>query len=108
LLDHQRGRPCPVAAKYALSPRLVDYEIAAVDHHTEGLLMAPSEAIHRLFARHGLRFDYIDLWEIHEAIAAQVPANAAAIERSDWIRSKTGVDADFGTVAISHPFATGV
>jgi acetyl-CoA C-acetyltransferase/acetyl-CoA acyltransferase len=100
--------------------RLADYEIAAVDHHIEGLLMAPSYAIPRLLARHGLRFDDIDLWEIHEAFAAQVLANVAAIERDDWIRSKTGVDADFGTlawdrvnpnggsVAIGHPFgATG-
>ena len=100
--------------------RLVDYEIAAVDHHVEGLLMAPSYAIPRLLARHGLRFGDIDLWEIHEAFAAQVLANVAAIERPDWIRTKTGIDADFGTfpwdrvnpnggsVAIGHPFgATG-
>jgi acetyl-CoA C-acetyltransferase/acetyl-CoA acyltransferase len=63
-----------------------------------------------------LRFDDIDLWEIHEAFAAQVLANVAAIERDDWIRSKTGVDANFdtfswdrvnpkgGSVAIGHPF----
>lgn len=100
--------------------RLVDYEIAAVDHHVEGLLMAPSYAIPRLLARHGLRFDNIDLWELHEAFAAQVLANVAAIERPDWIRSKTGIEVDFGpfpwdrvnpnggSVAIGHPFgATG-
>ena len=100
--------------------RLVDYEIAAVDHHVEGLLMAPSYAIPRLLRRHGLRFDDIDLWEIHEAFAAQVLANVAALERDGWIRTKTGVDADFGafpwdrvnpnggSVAIGHPFgATG-
>ncbi|MFA6115218.1 MAG: acetyl-CoA C-acyltransferase [Sphingomonas sp.] len=100
--------------------RLVDYEIAAVDHHSEGLLMAPSYAIPRLLARHGLRFDDIDLWEIHEAFAAQLLANVAAIERPDWIRTKIGIDADFGpfpwdrvnpnggSVAIGHPFgATG-
>lgn len=100
--------------------RLVDYEISAVDHRTEGLLMAPSYAIPRLLARHGLRYDDIDLWELHEAFAAQVLANVAAIEDDDWIRSRTGVDASFGTfswnrvnpnggsVAIGHPFgATG-
>jgi acetyl-CoA C-acetyltransferase/acetyl-CoA acyltransferase len=100
--------------------RLVDYEITAVDHHTEGLLMAPSYAIPRLLGRHGLRYDDIDLWEIHEAFAAQVLANVAAIEDGDWIKSKTGVDVDFGrfswdrvnpnggSVAIGHPFgATG-
>jgi acetyl-CoA C-acetyltransferase/acetyl-CoA acyltransferase len=100
--------------------RLVDYEVTAIDHHIEGLLMAPSYAIPRLLARHGLRYDDIDLWELHEAFAAQVLANVAAIEDADWIRSKTGVDAEFGTfswdrvnpnggsVAIGHPFgATG-
>ena len=100
--------------------RLVDYEIAALDHHTEGLLMAPSYAIPRLLARHGLRYGDIDLWELHEAFAAQVLANVAAIVDADWIRSKTGVEAEFGTfswdrvnpnggsVAIGHPFgATG-
>ena len=100
--------------------RLVDYEISAVDHRTEGLLMAPSYAIPRLLARQGLRYDDIDLWELHEAFAAQVLANVAAIEDDDWIRSKAGVDANFGTfpwsrvnpnggsVAIGHPFgATG-
>src|SRR3546814_9918769 len=100
--------------------RLVDYEIAAVDHHIEGLLMAPSYAIPRLLARHGLRYDDIDLWEIHEAFAAEVLANVAAIENGGWIRSKTGVVVDFGTfswdrvnphggsVAFGQPFgATG-
>lgn len=100
--------------------RLVDYEVAAVDHHIEGLLMAPSYAIPRLLARHGLRFEDIDLWELHEAFAAQVLANVAAIVDADWIRSKTGIDAEFGpfswdrvnpnggSVAIGHPFgATG-
>src|SRR3546814_13958575 len=78
--------------------------------------MAPSYAIPRLLMRHGLRFDDICLWEIHAAFAAQVMATVAAIERDDWLRSKTGVDADFGTlawdrvnpnggsVAIGHPF----
>lgn len=100
--------------------RMVDYEVAAVDHHTEGLLMAPSYAIPRLLSRHGLRYADIDLWEIHEAFAAQVLANIAAVEKLDWVRSKTGIDADLGrfpwdrvnpnggSVAIGHPFgATG-
>src|SRR3546814_2464258 len=82
--------------------------------------MAPSYAIPRLLARHGLRYDDIDLWEIHEAFAAEVLANVAAIENGGWIRSKKGVVVDFGTfswdrvnpnggsVAIGHPFgATG-
>src|SRR3546814_16661935 len=79
--------------------RLVDYEIAAVDHHSEGLLMAPSYAIPRLLARHGLRYDALDLWEIHHAFAAELLANAAAIETVGRCRSQNGLLGDFGTSA---------
>src|SRR5262249_21873469 len=37
--------------------RLVDFEIASVDLRNEGLLMAPSCAIPRLFQRHNLRYE---------------------------------------------------
>jgi len=97
--------------------RLVDFEITAVDLRNEGLLMAPSYAIPRLFQRHTLRYDDIDLWEIHEAFAAQVLANVAALQDKDWIKRKTGLTRDFGafpwervnpngsSIAIGHPFA---
>jgi acetyl-CoA C-acetyltransferase len=100
--------------------RLVDYELAAVDVFKEGLLMAPAYAIPRLLARNGLALDAIDLWEIHEAFAAQVLCNVAAIENAEFLRDKAGVRADLGrfpwdrmnpnggSVAIGHPFgATG-
>lgn len=107
----------PEGTPYA---RLVDYEISAVDLHTEGLLMAPSYGIPRLLARHRLSFSDIALWEIHEAFAAQVLANVAAITDREWVRATAGVQAamgDFnwdrvnpngGSVALGHPFgATG-
>ena len=107
----------PAGTPYA---RLVDYEISAVDIHIEGILMAPSYGIPRLLARHRLSFSDIALWEIHEAFAAQVLANVAAITDQGWVRETTGVEAamgDFdwdrvnpngGSVAIGHPFgATG-
>jgi acetyl-CoA C-acetyltransferase len=100
--------------------RLIDWEIAAVDVFHEGLLMAPAYAIPRLLARHGLALDAIDLWEIHEAFAAQVLCNVAAIESEDFLRDKVRIDArpgkfpwerlnpNGGSVAIGHPFgATG-
>ena len=100
--------------------RLVDYEIAAVDIFSEGLLMAPAYAIPRLLARHGLALDAIDLWEVHEAFAAQVLANVAALEDERFVRERAGVDASLGrfpwerlnpnggSIAIGHPFgATG-
>ena len=100
--------------------RLVDFEIAAVDIFHEGLLMAPAFAIPRLLARHGLALDAIDLWEIHEAFAAQVLCNVAALESEDFLRERVRITARLGkfpwdrfnpnggSVAIGHPFgATG-
>ena len=97
--------------------RLVDYEIAAIDHARDGLLMAPSFAIPKLLARHNLAFESIALWEIHEAFAAQALANIAALEEPGWIAEHTGVkmkmgriprervNPNGGSVAIGHPFA---
>jgi acetyl-CoA C-acetyltransferase len=100
--------------------RLVDWEVAAVDLFHEGLLMAPAYAIPRLLTRHGLTLDAIDLWEIHEAFAAQVLCNVAALDSEDFLREKVRISARLGrfpwerwnpnggSVAIGHPFgATG-
>ena len=97
--------------------RLVDWELAAVDFQAEGMLMAPSWAIPRLLARHGLRFEDIHVWEIHEAFAAQVLANVQAMADPVFRQSKVGLDAELGSfpwdrlnpnggsLAIGHPFA---
>ncbi len=100
--------------------RLADWEIAAVDIFHEGLLMAPAYAIPRLLARNNLTLESIDLWEIHEAFAAQVLCNVAALESEDFLREKVRLDARLGkfpwermnpnggSVSIGHPFgATG-
>ena len=96
---------------------LVDYEIAAVDLFHEGLLMAPVAAIPRLLARHGLKYEDVALWEIHEAFSAQVLCNLAGLESADYVREKAGVPHTFGrfprervnpnggSVALGHPFA---
>jgi acetyl-CoA C-acetyltransferase len=97
--------------------RLVDFEFAAVDIFHEGLLMAPVSAIPRLLARHGLTFNDIALWEIHEAFSAQVLCHIKALEDKDFVRAKAGVENTFGSfprermnpnggsVALGHPFA---
>ena len=98
--------------------KLVDWEIAAIDFRLdEGMLMAPGRAIPRLLARHGLTFDDIALWEIHEAFAAQVLANIKAAADPAYRRERAKVDADLGafpwdrvnpnggTLALGHPFA---
>ena len=100
--------------------RLLDWEQAAVDPHREGLLIAPAIAIPRLLERHDLRYGDIDLWEIHEAFAAQVLCTIEALENRRWVRDNSGVETDLGvfprdrinpnggSIAIGHPFgATG-
>jgi acetyl-CoA C-acetyltransferase len=69
-----------------------------------------------LLARHGLRFDEIALWEIHEALSAQVACHIKALEDKNYIREKAGVEHTFGSfprdrmnpnggsVALGHPF----
>ena len=82
--------------------------------------MAPAYAIPRMLARNGLAHGDVALWEIHEAFAAQVLCNVAALENASFRREKAGVDADLGgfpmerlnpnggSVALGHPFgATG-
>jgi len=97
--------------------RLMDFEIAAVDIFNEGLLMAPVSAIPRVLARHGLKFNDIALWEIHEAFSAQVLCHVKALEDQNFVREKAGVEHIFGSfprdrmnpnggsVALGHPFA---
>jgi acetyl-CoA C-acetyltransferase len=102
----------------AAAVKLVDFEIAAIDFRLdEGMLMAPGRAIPRLLARHGLKFDDIALFEIHEAFAAQVLANIKAASDPAYRRERAAVDADLGafpwdrvnphggTLALGHPFA---
>ncbi len=94
--------------------------MGAVDVFREGLLTAPVAAIPRIFARQGLRYEDVALWEIHEAFAAQVLCNVKALEDEPYVREKAGVPHTFGpfprdrvnpnggSVAIGHPFgATG-
>jgi acetyl-CoA C-acetyltransferase len=100
--------------------KLIDWEITSVDFRIEGLLMAPAFAIPRLLARHGLGYADIHLWEIHEAFAAQLLFHLKALESSEFLKTKAGVEPNFGSfprdrlnpnggsVAIGHPFgATG-
>jgi acetyl-CoA C-acetyltransferase len=100
--------------------RLIDWEVSAIDFRQEGLLMAPAFAIPRLLARHGLTFADVDLWEIHEAFAAQVLFHMKALEDPVFLATKALARGSFGafprervnpnggSLALGHPFgATG-
>ena len=98
---------------------LGDSASAAVDyvHGGEGLLMAPVYAVPTLLQRNGLTFADIDLFEIHEAFAAQVLATLAAWEDPVFCAQRLGLSEPLGTVdrarlnvnggslAAGHPFA---
>ena len=98
---------------------LTHAETAAVDyvHGDEGLLMAPAYAVPRLLERAGLTLQDFDLYEIHEAFAAQVLTTLAAWEDADFCRDRLGLDAPLGSIetsrlnvngsslAAGHPFA---
>ncbi|MGB3268820.1 MAG: acetyl-CoA C-acetyltransferase [Rhodanobacter sp.] len=97
---------------------LRDAEVAAVDYvHGEGLLMAPTIAVPRMLARHGLSLQDFDFYEIHEAFAAQVLCTLRAWESADYCKNRLGLEAPLGTIdpaklnvhgsslAVGHPFA---
>lgn len=85
--------------------------------HGDGLLMAPTVAVSDLMRRSGLGFADVDLFELHEAFAAQVLCTLAAWEDSDYNRAVLGRDDPLGAVpvdkinvfgsslAYGHPFA---
>jgi acetyl-CoA C-acetyltransferase len=108
-----KGRGLPVLAYF------VDGQTAAIDHvhKREGLLMAPAYALPRLLDRQGLTLQDFDLYEIHEAFAAQVLCTLRAWEDKAFCRDRLGRDEPLGTIdrerlnvnggslAAGHPFA---
>jgi acetyl-CoA C-acetyltransferase len=96
----KRGHPVLAHLTYS--------ETAAVDyvHGDDGLLMAPVEAVPRMLERAGLTLQDFDLYEIHEAFAAQVLCTLKAWEDAGLgsiDRSKLNVAG--GSLAAGHPFA---
>jgi acetyl-CoA acyltransferase len=87
---------------------------------TDQLLQGPAYAAPVALERAGITMKDIELWEIHEAFAAQVLSNLQAMDSDEFARTKlnrdrkTGIiDEDRinvmgGSIAIGHPFgATG-
>ena len=94
-------------------------ETAAVDYFDkkEGLLMAPAYAMPRMLARAGLSLQDFDLYEIHEAFAAQVLCTLTAWQDDEYCRTQLGLSGTLGAIdraklnvngsslATGHPFA---
>ena len=99
--------------------RFVDAETAAVDYvgKKEGLLMAPAYAVPRMLERNDMKLQDFDLYEIHEAFAAQVLCTLKAWEDPVFCRQRLGLDdalgeidrsklnVNGGSLACGHPFA---
>ncbi|WP_127142547.1 acetyl-CoA C-acetyltransferase [Pelagibacterium montanilacus] len=85
--------------------------------HGDGLLMAPTVAVSNMLRRAGIGFQDIDLFELHEAFAAQVLCTLKAWEDIDYNREVLGRDEPLGPIrsdrinihgsslAYGHPFA---
>jgi len=83
----------------------------------EGLLMAPTIAVSEMLRRSNLTFADIDLFEIHEAFAAQVLATLKAWRDPDYNRNVLNRETPLGEIdpekinvkgsslAYGHPFA---
>ncbi len=109
----ERGLPVLAYLRYG--------KVAAVDFiKSEGLLMAPAYAVSSMLADGGIGFADIDLFEVHEAFAAQTLATLKAWESPEYCRERLGREAPLGSIdraklnikggslAIGHPFgATG-
>lgn len=85
--------------------------------HGDGLLMAPTIAVSNLLRREGLEFADFDLFELHEAFAAQVLCTLKAFSDKKYNRDVLGRDKVLGKIdpirlnvkgsslAYGHPFA---
>jgi acetyl-CoA C-acetyltransferase len=97
----------------------IDAETAAVDYvgKKEGLLMAPAYAVPRMLERNKLALQDFDLYEIHEAFAAQVLCTLKAWDDPVFCKQRLGLDEPLGEIdrsklnvnggslAAAHPFA---
>jgi len=113
--DWARQRGLPVLACLTHSATAaVDY--AGLAGKAEGLLMAPTYAVPQMLERANLRLQDFDIYEIHEAFAAQVLCTLKAWESAEYCREKLGraplgpidrkkMNPKGSSVALGHPFA---
>ncbi|HVY52262.1 MAG TPA: acetyl-CoA C-acetyltransferase [Devosia sp.] len=110
--DWARSRGLPILAW------LTHGQVAANDYaHGEGLLMAPTIAVSQMLRRTNLTLQDFDLYEIHEAFAAQVLCTLRAWEDADYCRTVLARETPMGSIdrgrlnpkgsslAYGHPFA---
>ena len=102
--DWAHARKIPVQACVTFT------ETAAVDFvgmagPKAGMLMAPAYAVPRMLDRAGLKLQDFDIYEIHEAFAAQVLCTLKAWEPGLGKIDRAKMNPKGSSVAIGHPFA---
>jgi acetyl-CoA C-acetyltransferase len=110
------ARGVPVQAYFTHSASAA-VDFAGIAGPREGLLMAPTYAVPAMLDRAGLSLQDFDIYEIHEAFAAQVLCTLKAWESADYCRTRLKRAAPLGSidraklnpkggsVALGHPFA---
>jgi acetyl-CoA C-acetyltransferase len=113
--DWARSRGLPVQA-YLTQSAVAAVDYAGLTGPREGLLMAPTYAVPAMLDRAKLALQDFDVYEIHEAFAAQVLCTLAAWQSEDYCRTRLGraplgaidrakLNPHGGSVALGHPFA---
>ncbi|MBH5384726.1 acetyl-CoA C-acyltransferase [Bradyrhizobium diversitatis] len=87
------------AGKRGLKPLGIFRGFVSAGCEPDEMGIGPIYAVPRLLARHGLRIDDIDLWELNEAFAVQVL----------YCRDKLGIDparlnVNGGAISMGHPY----
>jgi acetyl-CoA C-acetyltransferase len=87
------------ASKRGLQPLGIYRGMAVAGCSPDEMGIGPVFAVPKLLAKHGLKIDDIDLWELNEAFACQVI----------YCRDKLGIpneklNVDGGAISIGHPY----
>ncbi len=87
------------ASRRGLSPLGIYCGMAVAGCNADEMGIGPVFAVPKLLAKHGLKVDDIDLWELNEAFACQVL----------YCRDRLGIDPDKlnvngGAISIGHPY----
>ncbi len=114
--DWAKQRGLPVQA-YLTCSAAAAVDFVGTAGPREGLLMAPTYAVPDMLDRMGITLQDFDIYEIHEAFAAQVLCTLKAWESEEYCRTRLGRKAALGPIdraklnlkgsslAAGHPFA---
>ncbi|HWV88965.1 MAG TPA: acetyl-CoA C-acyltransferase, partial [Burkholderiales bacterium] len=113
--DWARSRNIPVQA-YVTFTETSAVDFVGMSGPKEGMLMAPAYAVPRMLDRAGIRLQDFDIYEIHEAFAAQVLCTLKAWESERFCKEKLNraalgpidrakMNPKGSSVALGHPFA---